>query len=173
MNRKDSDNSDKTPRSTNTSPPRYKQKSSTPSNPFERIVTDDMVGSAPNSLSVDIGRVKQKGMASVENTLNSMTGDISFSQLKEIPGISLMALKAKENVGEISIFQKKDYLSALKKYSPSEVSYQNIKLLNRFVAANGRIVPRRISNIDSVTQKCLERAIKIARYLALMPYIEH
>ena len=136
-------------------------------------ILDDAVdqnGSTSSSTSIT---KKVRGMATVESTLNSMTGDISYEELSKIPGISTMALKAKENVSDISIFQKKDYVSSINNCPISDISYTNIPLLSKFISANGRIVPSRISTLDHASQKQLERCIKLARFLGFLPYVEY
>lgn len=116
--------------------------------------------------------VSVKGMVSVENTLNSMTGDITHKELAEIPGISIAALKAKEKSGEISIFQKKDYVSSISQ-SGNQISYHNIALLKNFISESGRIVPGRISSLRKDQQKEVMIAIKIARFLSLIPAVQY
>jgi len=116
---------------------------------------------------------RQRGIASVDNTLNFMTGDISYEELKRIPGVSTMALRAKENAGDVSIFQKKDYTAPLAQGGLQRIAYWNLPLLSLFVSESGRIVPIRISGISKERQKQLEHAIKIARFLALMPFMKY
>jgi len=50
------------------------------------------------------------------------------------------------------------------------VDYKDIALLKRFVTARGKILPRRITGTSAKYQRVLVRAIKKARYLALLPY---
>lgn len=53
-----------------------------------------------------------------------------------------------------------------------EIDYKNTKLLSRFVTERGRIMPRRITFVSAKKQRELATAIKIARFLAIMPYVE-
>ncbi|MBL0725812.1 MAG: 30S ribosomal protein S18 [Alphaproteobacteria bacterium] len=64
-------------------------------------------------------------------------------------------------------------MSSIDSCSISDISYHNIPLLLKFISANGRIVPSRISSVSYAVQKELERAIKIARFLGLLPYVEY
>ena len=48
---------------------------------------------------------------------------------------------------------------------------QDLKVLTRYVSERGKIVPSRISAVSAKKQRELSRAIKKARYLALMPYV--
>lgn len=52
-----------------------------------------------------------------------------------------------------------------------EVNYKNDRLLRRFVTERGKIVPRRMTGTCAKGQRALVRAVKRARYLALMPYV--
>lgn len=52
-----------------------------------------------------------------------------------------------------------------------EIDYKDISLLlNYIVSENKKIVPSRITGTSPGKQRQLERAIKLARYLALLPY---
>ena len=53
----------------------------------------------------------------------------------------------------------------------SEIDYKDIKLLNRFVTERGKMVPARVSATCAKHQRSVARAIKRARYLALMPFV--
>ena len=52
-----------------------------------------------------------------------------------------------------------------------EISYHDVKLLQKYVTERGRILPRRISFVSAIKQRELTQAIKRARHLALMPYL--
>lgn len=51
------------------------------------------------------------------------------------------------------------------------IDYKDIKLLQRYVSERGKIVPSRITAVSAKKQRELARAVKRARYLALLPYI--
>ena len=59
--------------------------------------------------------------------------------------------------------------------SPSApiIDYKDTKLLSRFISERGKIVPSRITAVSAKKQRELTQAIKRARYLALMPYIDN
>jgi len=54
----------------------------------------------------------------------------------------------------------------------SEVDYKNIDLLRASILEGGRIVPGRITNMAPWKQRKIAKAIKLARYLALLPYTD-
>ena len=51
-----------------------------------------------------------------------------------------------------------------------KIDYKDIRTLSRFVSERGKIVPSRITAVSAKKQRELSKAIKRARYLALMPY---
>jgi len=54
----------------------------------------------------------------------------------------------------------------------AEVSYKDILLLKRFTTTRGKIIPRKVSGICASHQRKLGGEIKIARFLALLPFTE-
>jgi len=52
----------------------------------------------------------------------------------------------------------------------SSVDYKDVRLLQQFIAPSGRINGRRRSGTCAKHQRMVSRAIKRARYLALLPY---
>ncbi len=54
----------------------------------------------------------------------------------------------------------------------TDVDYKDIELLKAFISESGKIVPARITGTKAKYQRKLTRAIKVARYLALMPYTD-
>ena len=53
------------------------------------------------------------------------------------------------------------------------IDYRDVKLLSRYVTERGKIIPSRISSISTIKQRELSKAIKRARFLALMPYVSN
>ena len=52
-----------------------------------------------------------------------------------------------------------------------KIDHKDIKLLQRFISERGKIVPSRITAVSAKKQRELARAIKRARFLALLPYV--
>ena len=50
------------------------------------------------------------------------------------------------------------------------IDYKDIKLLSRYISEKRKIVPSRITNVSRSKQLELSKAIKRARFLALMSY---
>ena len=59
-------------------------------------------------------------------------------------------------------------------FTENKVSYIDFKdynLLKRFISDRGKILPRRVTGTNAYYQKHLARAIKRARFMALLPYV--
>ena len=52
-----------------------------------------------------------------------------------------------------------------------QIDYKDVKTLSRYTSERGKIVPSRITSVSIKKQRILAKAIKRARYLALMPYL--
>lgn len=52
-----------------------------------------------------------------------------------------------------------------------KIDYKNPDLLVKFVSEGGRMLPRRITNVCAEKQRKLTNAIKVARILALLPFV--
>ena len=52
-----------------------------------------------------------------------------------------------------------------------KIDYKDIKTLQRYISERGKIVPSRITAVSLKKQTELVRAIKRARFLALLPYV--
>lgn len=54
----------------------------------------------------------------------------------------------------------------------SRIDYKNVDAFNRYVSSYGKIVPRYYTGVSLKYQKQLARAIKLARQMALIPYVK-
>lgn len=52
------------------------------------------------------------------------------------------------------------------------IDYKDVELLKRFISQNGKIIPRRVTGTKAKYQRMLATAIKRARQMALLPYVE-
>ena len=52
-----------------------------------------------------------------------------------------------------------------------KIDYKDVRMLQRYTSERGKMVPSRITAVSAKKQRELARAIKRARFLALMPYI--
>ena len=50
-----------------------------------------------------------------------------------------------------------------------KIEYKNLMLLQRFLNDRGKIVSRRVSGVSAKEQRKIAEAIKLARFLALLP----
>lgn len=53
-----------------------------------------------------------------------------------------------------------------------EIDYKDLNTLKSFITESGKIVPSRITGTKARYQRQLASAIKIARFLALLPYCD-
>lgn len=51
------------------------------------------------------------------------------------------------------------------------IDYKDMDTLKQFVTERGKILPRRISGISYFHQRALKGAIKMARHMALLPFV--
>ncbi|MBA1148403.1 30S ribosomal protein S18 [Ectothiorhodospiraceae bacterium WFHF3C12] len=53
-----------------------------------------------------------------------------------------------------------------------EIDYKDVNTLRSYITETGKIVPSRITGTRAKYQRQLSRAIKRARFLALLPYTD-
>jgi small subunit ribosomal protein S18 len=64
------------------------------------------------------------------------------------------------------------YRRRLSPIKPSDpIDYKDVELLRKFITERGKILPRRITGLTAKQQRDLTVAIKRARIIALLPYI--
>jgi small subunit ribosomal protein S18 len=64
------------------------------------------------------------------------------------------------------------YRRRLSPIKPGEpIDYKDVDLLRKFVTERGKILPRRITGLTAQQQRHLTLAIKRARIMALLPFI--
>ena len=55
---------------------------------------------------------------------------------------------------------------------PKNVSYKDVDVLKQFITETGKIIPARVSGVSASNQRKITKYIKIARFLALLPYTD-
>ena len=51
------------------------------------------------------------------------------------------------------------------------IDYKDVELLSKFLTEQGKILPRRMTGLTTKQQTRLTKAVKIARMLSLLPFI--
>ncbi|PZO44006.1 MAG: 30S ribosomal protein S18 [Leptolyngbya sp.] len=51
------------------------------------------------------------------------------------------------------------------------IDYKDVDLLRKFITERGKILPRRITGLTAKQQRALTTAIKRARIISLLPYV--
>lgn len=51
------------------------------------------------------------------------------------------------------------------------IDYKDTEYLQRYINEQGKLLPRRVTNISAKMQRQITRAVKRARHLALLPYV--
>ncbi|RLA07369.1 MAG: 30S ribosomal protein S18 [Gammaproteobacteria bacterium] len=79
--------------------------------------------------------------------------------------------KRYNNNNNNNIFRHRRYCK-FKAAGIKEIDYKDIEVLSSYVTETGKIIPGRTTGTTTKYQRQLNRAIKRARYLALMPYTD-
>ncbi len=53
-----------------------------------------------------------------------------------------------------------------------KIDYKDVRTLGRFISERGKIVPSRITAVSAKKQRELAKAIKRARILSLLPFVQ-
>ena len=72
----------------------------------------------------------------------------------------------------ILIQQKSKKYRYFTKENYQQIDYKNIALLKEYISDTGKIIPQRVTGTRAMYQSKLSNAIKLARYLALLPYTD-
>lgn len=66
---------------------------------------------------------------------------------------------------------RKKFVNLIKEEN-QEIDYKNLYLLKHHIMESCRIIPNRISGVSAQQQRRLTESIKLARFLALLPYTD-
>ena len=69
-------------------------------------------------------------------------------------------------------FQRRRKFSKFTAEEAANIDYKDLQMLKGFIMESGRIVPSRITGTSARHQRRLSHAVKVARYLALLPYCD-
>ncbi len=50
--------------------------------------------------------------------------------------------------------------------------YKDITTLKNYISESGKIIPKRVTGLSAKDQRALANAVKLSRYLALLPYCD-
>ena len=65
----------------------------------------------------------------------------------------------------------KDIVNQVNEMDSKSLTYKNVELLSNFLNEQGKILPRRITDLSSKQQKKITKLIKQARIATLIPFI--
>ena len=68
--------------------------------------------------------------------------------------------------------KKEEHGCYFTKHNIRYVDYRDVHLLARFISPYGKMLSRRRSGLCAKYQRKVKKAVKNARYMALMPYIK-
>ena len=51
------------------------------------------------------------------------------------------------------------------------IDYKNVVLLRKYISAEGKILPRRVTGLTAKQQRYMAKAIKNARMMGLLPFV--
>jgi small subunit ribosomal protein S18 len=71
----------------------------------------------------------------------------------------------------INIEIKKDKYCRFKKSGIKYIDYKNPDFLLKFINEQGKILPRRVTGTSQKFQKKVNKAVKRARHIAILPYV--
>jgi small subunit ribosomal protein S18 len=87
------------------------------------------------------------------------------------PAANVADLTGKDQThGNQTVFPPPQVRSVRGRQRPEVIDYKDTRLLQRYISERGKIVPSRITAVSAKNQRELARAIKRARFLALLPY---
>lgn len=71
------------------------------------------------------------------------------------------------------VFSKRVRTCPLSGENAPQIDYKNTALLKQYISERGKILPKRITSVSSKKQRELAKAIKNARILALLPFVDN
>ena len=65
----------------------------------------------------------------------------------------------------------KDIVNKVNEMDSNSLTYKNVDILSNFLNEQGKILPRRVTDLNSKQQKKITKLIKQARIATLIPFI--
>lgn len=72
----------------------------------------------------------------------------------------------------MSVYFRRKKMCRFTAENGSEIDYKDINTLKNYISETGKIVPSRITGVQTRFQRQLAKAIKHARFLGLLPYCD-
>ena len=83
-----------------------------------------------------------------------------------------MAKKQKKTFKRKSDFDNRPKYCQFTTLGIEEIDFKDIKLLKEYITETGKIIPARMTGTSAKYQRQLNKAVKRARHLALIPYTD-
>lgn len=87
-----------------------------------------------------------------------MTFSPRISKVKSIQTVRIVPISKRKSNSNSRSFQ-------------GTIDYKNVVLLRKFISSEGKILSRRVSGLTAKQQRYISKAIKNARMMALLPFI--
>ncbi len=72
----------------------------------------------------------------------------------------------------MSTFSRRKKVARSSENGVMTIDYKDVGLLKNYISETGKIIPSRITGASARMQRDISSAIKLARFLALMPYCD-
>jgi small subunit ribosomal protein S18 len=72
----------------------------------------------------------------------------------------------------MSAYFRRKKMGRFNEENSQEIDYKDINLLKNYISESGKIVPSRITGTRTRDQRQLAKAIKLARFIGLLPYCD-
>jgi small subunit ribosomal protein S18 len=72
----------------------------------------------------------------------------------------------------MSAYFRRKKMNRFAQEGQNDIDYKDVNLLKNYITETGKIVPSRITGVQTKAQRQLAKAIKHARFLGLLPYCD-
>ncbi len=72
----------------------------------------------------------------------------------------------------MSVYFRRKKMNTFNNDNHCEIDYKDVNMLKNYISETGKIVPSRITGVQTRFQRQLAKAIKHARFLGLLPYCD-